>query len=114
MFYLESKDMNSSIAILHTLLPLCEYAIDLSDCMQLHSLIAWQEYTRKNYKKAADHCELVVALCGSNEAMSDAKGESLKLIALSKLNMQEYKQAIRANKLCFEHALTTNDQMYET
>ena len=38
----------------------------------------------------------------------------MKLIALSKLNMKEYKQAIRANKLCFEHAIATNNQVYET
>ena len=46
--------------------------------------------------------------------MSDAKGESLKLIALSKLHMKEYHEAVRAYKLCFEHAMNINNQMYET
>ena len=109
MEYVDEKEIGASIYILHALLPICEYAIDLRDCMQLHSLISWVEYTRKNYKKAVDHSDLVVALCGRNEAMSDAKGESLKLIALSKLHMKDYLEAIRANKLCFEHALASNN-----
>ena len=110
----EKNEYSMSIEILSDLLPLCELAIDLSDCMQLHALIAWQEFTRKNYKKAVEHSDLVVALCGSNEAMSDAKGESLKLKALCKLQMKEYQDAIRAYKLCFEHSLITENQDYET
>ena len=114
MEFVERNEFAMSIELLSDLLPLCEHAIDLSDCMQLHALIAWQEFTRKNYKKAVDHSDLVVALCGSNEAMCDAKGESLKLKALCKLHMKEYQEAIRAFKLCFEHSLVTNNQQFET
>ena len=109
MEFVDEKETINSIELLEDLIPLCEYAIDLNDCMQLYSLISWQEFTRNNYKKAVENAELVVALCGTNEAMSDAKGESLKLIALSKLNMKEYHEAIRAYKLCFEHALVSNN-----
>ena len=109
MELIDEKESGNSIELLEDLIPLCEYAIDLNDCMQLYSLISWQEFTRKNYKKAVENANLVVALCGTHDAMSDAKGESLKLIALSKLHMKEYHEAIRAYKLCYEHALVTEN-----
>ena len=109
MEFIDEKEYSTCLELLYDLNPLCEYAIDLNDCMQLHSLISWQEFTRKNYATAVSHSNLVVALCGTNESMSDAKGESLKLIALSKLNMKEYQEAIRAYKLCFEHALISEN-----
>ena len=79
MEFVDEKEFNSCLELLYEIIPLCEYAIDLNDCMQLHALISWQEFTRKNYRTAVSQSDLVVALCGTNEAMSDAKGESLKL-----------------------------------
>ena len=41
MEFVDEKDTISSIELLEDLIPLCEYAVDLNDCMQLHSLISW-------------------------------------------------------------------------
>ena len=44
MEFVDTKELGSSIKLLSDLIPLCEYAIDLNDCMQLHSLISWLEF----------------------------------------------------------------------
>ena len=109
----EFKDYDSSIELLNSVIPLAQFALELVEVLMLYKLIATIEFARKAFEKALKVCHLVVYMCANTSALCNIRLEMLKMAGLCRMRLMQYQEAIHAWKLCFEHALRTENDTAE-
>ena len=103
------KKISDSIKLIQTIIPLCQLALELTDTVKMHFMIAEIQFIHGRFDKACKFCEIVIYLAKGSNSLIHICFDAMIMASECQYKLNNFTEAQKMLKICLDKAFMIDD-----